>query len=66
MPTENEYEDALIYISDAFDVIKKVLDERLKNKCIHSKEVDEMLAVQAQFKLLSQIETEIQNNKEGK
>lgn len=65
MSSIEEYEDALIYISDPFVVIRKVLEDRLKEKCIYSKDIEEMKACQAQFQLLSQLDTEITNIKEG-
>lgn len=66
MSSIEEYEDALIYISDHFVVIRKVLEERLKEKCIHTQDIEEVRAVQAQFRLLSQLDTEITNIKDGK
>lgn len=66
MFTNEEYEDALIYISDPFVTIKSVLDDRLKTKCIHAKTDEDVKLCQAQFKLLSQLETEILNIKETK
>lgn len=65
MVTEDEYEQALLSIRDPFEKIKAVLENRLMAKCINAKEHEEVLAIQAQYKLLSQIETEIQNVKDG-
>lgn len=65
MSSIEEYQDALIVISDPFVVIRKVLEERLKEKCIHSKDIEEIKACQAQFQFLSQLDTEITNIKDG-
>lgn len=65
MPTDEEYKDALRAVEPFFKTIKIVLDDRLKNNCIHTKDLEEVKALQANFRLLSQLETEIQNTKVG-
>lgn len=63
--TDQEYKDALLAIDPYFLIVKSVLDQRLKDRCIHADTTQAVLDLQAQFKLLSQIETEINNNKVG-
>lgn len=65
MPTEQEYIDALLAMDHSFGIVKSVLDQRLKERCIHADDYEAVATIQAQFKLLSQIETEINNNKVG-
>lgn len=65
MPTEQEYKEALLAIDPYFVTIKRVMDERIKELCIHADTYETMAALQAQYKLLSQLETEITNTKEG-
>lgn len=65
MPTEQEYKEALLAMDPYFAIVKKILDERIKELCISAPTYEVVAALQAQHKLLSQIETEINNNKEG-